>query len=546
MMMLCAASFAQDPNFHIYLAFGQSNMEGNAQPEAIDRNNVPERFQLLATCNNTNVSPQRTTGKWYKATPPLVNPNGGLGPCDWFGRTMVEQLPNVKIGVIPVAMGGSPIEMFDKDKYQQKMKDNPNEWWAQLARNHYGSNPYGRLIDMAKIAQKAGVIKGILLHQGCSNCNDPNWPNMVKKIYNDILNDLGLTAEEVPLLVGEVLYADMGGSCSSHNNQVARMPQVVPTSYVISAAKLPGNGNDPWHFSAAGYRELGRRYAEVMLSILEKNESTAEFSVTDLTVRSSEMTLTPGQNATIAIYGNEADGTSHNITRRCDFTIDDENIAKVDGIKVVAGNTEGTTTIHVSFKDKDGKTVTTDITVKIEMFPLTESGLNPSLSGSGTFNGKTLALTTGKDGLGGWKYTNGIDISDYKYLVVRLRLPSSAKPTLRIYNTSNAAGDYYEIAFQRQKEVVIELKDLKTVGGKDLDLKKVQMIGFSSSGSATVYLSEIFFSNDGENPITGIDDMTFSTTFTKGEGAIYNIQGQRINALKKGLYIINGKKIMVR
>ena len=49
-----------DPNFYIYLCFGQSNMEGNAQPESMDRSNVDERFRLLATCNFT--SPSRTKG----------------------------------------------------------------------------------------------------------------------------------------------------------------------------------------------------------------------------------------------------------------------------------------------------------------------------------------------------------------------------------------------------------------------------------------------------------------------------------------------------
>ena len=168
-----------DPNFYIYLCFGQSNMEGNAKAESMD-NTVDKRFRLLATCNYS--SPSRTLGQWYDAKPPLVNPIGGLGPTDYFGRTMVAALPaNVKIGVVPVAMGGSPIEMFDKDKYQQKLTQNPNEWWAQIAKNYYGGNPYGRLIEMAKKAKEVGVIKGILLHQGCSNNGDPNWPNMVKK-----------------------------------------------------------------------------------------------------------------------------------------------------------------------------------------------------------------------------------------------------------------------------------------------------------------------------------------------------------------------------
>ena len=114
-----------DPNFHIYICFGQSNMEGNAQWGSQDVGNVDERFQMLATCNFD--SPKRTLGNWYKAVCPIVSPQGKLGPTDYFGRTMVAHLPEHKIGVIAVAMGGSPIEMFDKDKYQQKMKENPNE-----------------------------------------------------------------------------------------------------------------------------------------------------------------------------------------------------------------------------------------------------------------------------------------------------------------------------------------------------------------------------------------------------------------------------------
>jgi hypothetical protein len=255
-----------DPDFYVYLCFGQSNMEGNAQWESQDVGNVDERFQMLATCNFD--SPKRTLGNWYKAECPIVSPMGKLGPTDYFGRTMVKALGDKKIGVVAVAMGGSPIEMFDKDLYKAKIDANPNEWWAQLAKWYYGGNPYGRLIEMGKKAQETGVIKGILLHQGCSNCGDPNWPNMVKKIYNDILADLGLNADDVPLFAGEVEYADMGGGCSSHNVQVDRLPEVIPTSYVVSAKNLPGNGTDPWHFSAQGYRILGQRYAKVALSLM--------------------------------------------------------------------------------------------------------------------------------------------------------------------------------------------------------------------------------------------------------------------------------------
>ena len=260
-----------DPNFYIYICFGQSNMEGNAQWEAQDVGNVDPRFQMLATCDFDN--PKRTKGNWYTAECPIVSPQGKLGPTDYFGRTMVKELPDKKIGVIAVAMGGSPIEMFDKDLYEQKMKDNPNEWWATLANWYYGGNPYGRIIEMAKKAQEVGIIKGILLHQGCSNCGDPNWPGMVKKIYKDMLHDLGLKASDVHIFVGETEYENMGGGCSWHNTVVAKIPEVIPTGHVVSAKDIPGNGNDPWHFSAAGYRTFGKRYAEKVLDVMNHPEA---------------------------------------------------------------------------------------------------------------------------------------------------------------------------------------------------------------------------------------------------------------------------------
>ena len=260
-----------DPNFYIYICFGQSNMEGNAQWEAQDVGNVDPRFQMLATCDFDN--PKRTKGNWYTAECPIVSPQGKLGPTDYFGRTMVKELPDKKIGVIAVAMGGSPIEMFDKDLYEQKMKDNPNEWWATLANWYYGGNPYGRIIEMAKKAQEVGVIKGILLHQGCSNCGDPNWPGMVKKIYKDMLHDLGLKASDVHIFVGETEYENMGGGCSWHNTVVAKIPEVIPTGHVVSAEGIPGNGQDAWHFSAAGYRTFGKRYAEKVLDVMNHPEA---------------------------------------------------------------------------------------------------------------------------------------------------------------------------------------------------------------------------------------------------------------------------------
>jgi lysophospholipase L1-like esterase len=130
----------------------------------------------------------------------------------------------------------------------------------------YGGNPYRHLLYMAKLAQKKGVIKGILLHQGESNTNDKDWPNKVAKIYNDLIKDLSLRAENVPLLAGETVNADQQGAAASVNTIIAELPKVLRNSYVISSKGCECRP-DHLHFTPAGYRELGKRYAEKMLEL---------------------------------------------------------------------------------------------------------------------------------------------------------------------------------------------------------------------------------------------------------------------------------------
>ncbi|MCX2583332.1 sialate O-acetylesterase [Pedobacter sp. MR22-3] len=259
-------SFAQDPDFHIYLCLGQSNMEGNARFEAQDTVQVDPRFQVLQAVNCPDL--KREMNQWYTAVPPLTRCNTGLTPIDYFGRTMVAELPEkVRVGVIVVAVGGCKIELFDKDNYTSYTATAPE--WMKGMLQQYDGNPYGRLLSLAKEAQKKGVIKGILLHQGESNTGDSLWLHKVKGVYDHLLQDLHLQPDQVPLLAGEVVNADQGGVCASMNNIIAKLPQTIPAAHVISS-KGCTVAADKLHFNAAGYRELGKRYAAQMLSLLKK------------------------------------------------------------------------------------------------------------------------------------------------------------------------------------------------------------------------------------------------------------------------------------
>jgi hypothetical protein len=257
-------AFPQDTNFFVFLCFGQSNMEGFPGIEQQDKSPVDDRFRVLAAVDFPNQGRQK--GNWYPAVPPLCRGSSGLCPADFFGRTMLSNLPpNIRVGVVNVAVAGCKIELFDKTNYQSYASTAVP--WMTAIINTYGGNPYSRLVEMGKLAQKEGVIKGILLHQGESNTNDKEWPKKVKGVYDNLIKDLNLKAEDVPLLAGEVVNADQQGACASMNAIIDELPGTIPNSHAISS-KGCASRPDHLHFTPAGYRELGKRYAQTMLPLL--------------------------------------------------------------------------------------------------------------------------------------------------------------------------------------------------------------------------------------------------------------------------------------
>lgn len=451
-----------DPNFHIYLCFGQSNMEGNAAIEGKDRVGVDPRFMMMAAVDMP--SSKRKKGEWYTAYPPLCRDYTGLTPADYFGREMVAHLPeNIKVGVINVAVGGASIDLFDQDKCADYIKKEAD--WFKNYCSEYGNDPYKVLVTMAKKAQQNGVIKGILLHQGCTNNGQKDWPVRVKRIYVRLLHDLGLNEEETPLLIGELLSQEKGGVCWGHNSVIAKTQPVIPNSYVVSSKDCPG-ASDGLHFTAEGYRMIGKRYAEKMLEILDKKKAV-DFDTTDT------------------------------------------------------------------------------------YFPLTAEAFNPSLYLEGKFVGAstvTYFTTTetynGARGFGGWRYTKGADFSAHKYLVVELRRKPSCKPVVRIYDTDDYLNPCftYSIPATSKKEA-IDLTAMTAEDGTKIDPSHIYMVGFETDANNSLYLSSLYLSDDGETP-TGIESVPKSGEET--DGILYDLQGRPVENPVRGIYIRNGKKVLVR
>lgn len=336
-----------DPNFHIYICFGQSNMEGNASVPSSETQGVSERFQRLYTANDCSTCGKKK-GQWYTAVPPLArcfHGNGiGYGPVDNFGRTLVDNLdPEIRVGVVVVACGGCDIELFEKSRCVNYI-NSAADWLKNYARD-YGGNPYERMIEMAKLAKEVGVIKGILIHQGENNSGQTDWPDRLKGVYGTILSDVGLNAEEVPLLVGEVRHS---GPCSGHNQIIANVPNVIPTAYVISSDGCESAG-DQYHFSVKGYKELGKRYAEKMLELLGDNPvQSVDLSVSTILLSESE----PGK-VQIGVNKENEDIT------RFDIYADNEIIASDQDEFIWEDVSRGEHSIWVVGYDASGKEYTT-------------------------------------------------------------------------------------------------------------------------------------------------------------------------------------------
>jgi len=248
--LACSAAGAAAPadtgpreSFHLYLLIGQSNMAGRGRVAKEDRTPHPRVLKL------------DKADQWVPAVDPLHfdKPGAGVGPGLAFGRAMAEASPKVRIGLIPCAAGGSPVTVWRKGAS-----------WRQTR-----SKPYDEALRRAKLALKAGVLKGILWHQGESDSNAKS-----AKLYQERLVDLvarlrkDLDAPHAAFVAGGLGEFFVRGRphAEAVNQVLEHIAQHVKRAAFAGAEGL-GHKGDKVHFSAASARELGRRYAKAMLAL---------------------------------------------------------------------------------------------------------------------------------------------------------------------------------------------------------------------------------------------------------------------------------------
>jgi hypothetical protein len=236
-------AFAQqgpDNSLDLYLLAGQSNMAGRATPDDSSKTIDPKIFML------------DKDGNWVPATDPVHfdKPSVvGVGPAIAFAKAMVAATGH-SIGLIPTAVGGSPIRVWEPDSTYLN-----------------GLHPYDDALRRTRLALKKGHLKGILWHQGESDNNTRSAAVYMEKLKTLIQRfRTDLKSPNIPFVAGEIGYFTKE---TPINKVIDQLPAAVPHTAVVSAEGLTDKG-DVTHFDTRSARELGRRYAAAMQKLLGK------------------------------------------------------------------------------------------------------------------------------------------------------------------------------------------------------------------------------------------------------------------------------------
>lgn len=260
LVFLCAllfANFAAAQNaalpakekFHLFLLVGQSNMAGRGTAEEQDRTPHARVFML------------NKAGAWVPAVDPLHfdKSAAGVGLGKTFASLYADANPGITVGLIPCAVGGSPIDAWK-----------PGEFYKPT-----NSHPWDDAMQRAKLAMKSGTLKGILWHQGESDSTTALAPGYEAKLHDLIARmrkELG--APDVPFIVGQMgKFTEKPWNDAqvqvdkAHQN----LPKKVKLTAFVSAEGLKHRG-DKIHFDSPSYREFGKRYFAAFQSLTKSGK----------------------------------------------------------------------------------------------------------------------------------------------------------------------------------------------------------------------------------------------------------------------------------
>ncbi len=262
-----------------------------------------------------------------------------------------------------------------------------------------------------------------------------------------------------------------------------------------------------------------------------------------------EMEIMIGNRTPLQLMVNFRDGHTENMAAQAKYTVTGGDIVEIQNGQV-GGLAEGIANVTATYTDLLGNEMTATFNVKSTFFPFGKEYINTSLFADGVYTESTRTFKPGQWGQMGWEYPNGADMSGYKYLVIKLKQTQNCAAHLNLFTTNSIWGDCCASAdFGSKKTIIINLKTAKyTSGGltgQALDTKNIRIVSFWANGSGTIVVDDMYLTNNSDySRPSGIEDIMIE--MPEDDGYFYNLLGQPVTNPTKGIYVRNGKKMVIK
>jgi len=268
-----------------------------------------------------------------------------------------------------------------------------------------------------------------------------------------------------------------------------------------------------------------------------------------LAVESAEMEVMIGLSKALELTATFKDGHTENVAAKAKYEISDPEALDIQSGMVI-GRKNGRVSVKATYTDPMGNVLTVSFTASSTFFPWGEEYINTTLFGDGTYREATRAFFPGVNGQMGWVYENGVDMSGYKYLVLKLDKVQKVNAAVNIYPQNSIWGNCYSQPIGDATTVVIPLQEIEYTSGdavgEPVNTANIMIVALYAGSNGVIDVSDAYLTNNDDYSPEGVSVNSIHAAPEEADGPIYNLQGMRVDRMTKGVYIRNGKKILVK